>query len=117
MEKPHERRMFAEAVVRFALAIALDALAFVVWEVGTRSPLRLIRDMIHGARIPRSLLRGALRFVAGAALLLAAGIVARPAMPTLRAFTLIETGMLIAALLVEQLVGADLRRALRSRLV
>jgi hypothetical protein len=32
-------------------------------------------------------------------------------MPTMRAFTLIETGMIVAALLVEQLVGPDLRRA------
>jgi hypothetical protein len=34
-------------------------------------------------------------------------------MPTARAFTLIETGMLVAALLVEQLVGPDLRRRIQ----
>ncbi len=38
-----------------------------------------------------------------------------PAMPTMRAFTFIETGMLIAALLVEQLIGNDLRRQLFRR--
>jgi hypothetical protein len=46
-------------------------------------------------------------------LLVLAGVIARPAMPSLRAFTIIETGMLIAALLVEQLIGNDLRRTLR----
>lgn len=100
-------------VVRFALAIVFDALAFVVWDVGTRPPLALVRDLARGVRVPPVLLRGALRFLAGAGLLLLAAAVARPGMPTLRAFTLIETGMLIAALLVENLIGPDLRR--RSR--
>jgi hypothetical protein len=90
-------------VLRFALSIVLDALAFIVWDVGTRPPLRLWGDAF-----------GMLRFIFGAALLFAAADVARPGMPTMRAFTFIETGMLVAALLVEQLVGPDLRRQLRG---
>jgi hypothetical protein len=101
-------------VLRFALSIALDALAFIVWDVGTRPPLRLWGDVVRGARMPRSFAFGTLRFVFGAALLFAAADVARPGMPTMRAFTFIETGMLVAALLVEQLVGPDLRRQLRG---
>ncbi|MDB5041777.1 MAG: hypothetical protein JWN27_2503 [Candidatus Eremiobacteraeota bacterium] len=100
-------------VARFAFAIVFDALAFVVWDVGTRPPLRLAHDVARGARVPRSLLRGVARFFAGAGLLVLAGVIARPAMPSVRAFTIIETGMLIAALLVEQLIGNDLRRAVR----
>jgi hypothetical protein len=86
----------------------------VIWDVGTRPPLRLVQDVAAGVRSPRSIVRGIVRFVVGALLLVLAGVVARPAMPTTRAFTIIETGMLIAALLVEQLVGNDLRRALRA---
>ena len=104
-------------VLRFALAIVFDALAFTIWDVGTRPPLRLIRDVAAGVRIPRVLAQGLLRFLIGVGLLMLAALVARPAMPTMRAFTLIETGMIVAALLVEQLVGPDLRRASVRRTV
>ena len=66
-------------------------------------------------RVPRVLARGVLRFLIGLGLLVLAAVVARPAMPTMRAFTLIETGMIVAALLVEQLVGPDLRGRWRPR--
>jgi len=100
-------------VIRFATAIIFDALAFVVWDVGTRPPLQLVRDIAHGVRIPAVLGRGTLRFLTGLALLFLAALVVRPGVPTLRAFTLVETGMLIAALLVENLIGPDLRRSMR----
>jgi hypothetical protein len=96
-------------VLRFALAIVFDALAFTIWDVGTRPPLRLMRDVARGARVPQMLATGVLRFLVGLGLLVLAAVVARPAMPTMRTFTLIETGMIVAALLVEQLVGPDLR--------
>ena len=104
-------------VLRFALAIVFDALAFTIWDVGTRPPLRLARDVANGVRVPRVLVHGLLRFLIGIGLLFLAAVVARPAMPTMRAFTLIETGMIVAALLVEQLVGPDLRRASVRRTV
>lgn len=107
--------MSAEIFVRFGLAILLDALAFTLWDVGTRAPLRLASDVAAGVRIPRVLALGVLRFIIGAALLLMAADVARPAIPSMHAFTLLETGMLIAALLVETLVGPDVRRRLRGR--
>jgi len=103
------------AVLRFALAIVFDALAFTIWDVGTRSPLRLIHDVRRGVRLPRVLVQGLLRFAVGLALLVLAAVVARPAMPTMRAFSFIETGMIVAALLVEQLVGPDLRGRWRPR--
>ena len=106
--------MIAVAVLRFAVAIVFDALAFTVWDVGTRPPLQLARDIVRGVRIPKVLVRSLIRFALGIALLFLAAEIARPAMPTLRAFMLIETGMLIAALLVENLVGPDLRRRLRT---
>jgi hypothetical protein len=100
-----------EVVTRFALAIVLDALAFVVWDVGTRPPLRLVRDLARGARVPARLGRGLLRFALGAGLLVLAAVVARPAISGARTFTLLETGMLVAALIVEALIGNDLRFA------
>jgi hypothetical protein len=106
--------VIAAVAVRFAVAIVLDALAFVIWDVGTRPPLQLVRDIARGVRRPASLARGVLRFATGCVLLYLAAVVARPGMPTLRAFTLIETGMLIAALLVENLIGPDLRRRRRA---
>jgi hypothetical protein len=102
-------------VLRFALAIMFDALAFTIWDIGTRPPLRLVHDVARGLRMPRVLAQGVMRFLIGGGLLLLAAVVARPAMPTMRAFTLIETGMIVAALLVEQLVGPDLRRRWRPR--
>ena len=102
-------------VLRFALAIVFDALAFTVWDVGTRPPLRLIHDVRRGVRVPRVVVQGVLRFLIGLALLVLAAAVARPAMPTMRAFSFIETGMIVAALLVEQLVGPDLRGRWRPR--
>lgn len=101
--------MSALAVLRFAFAIVFDALAFTIWDVGTRPPRTLVRDVARGARVRGSLWRGIVRFAVGFMLLILAAFVARPAMPTMRAFTVIETGMLIAALLVESLVGTDLR--------
>jgi hypothetical protein len=101
-------------VLRFALAIVLDAFAFILWDVGTRPPLRLARDVARGVRVPRVFAYGLLRLIVGAALLLCAADVAQPGMPTMQAFTFIETGMLIAALLVEQLVGPDLRRLVHA---
>jgi hypothetical protein len=107
--------MSGVAVLRFALAIVFNALAFTIWDIGTRPPLRLVRDVAAGVRVPRVLARGLLRFLIGLGLLMLAAVVARPAMPTMRAFTLIETGMIVAALLVEQLVGPDLRGRWRPR--
>ena len=101
------------AVVRFAFAILFDALAFVVWDVGTRPPQRLAHDVAAAARSRRAFAYGALRFAAGALLLVFAMLIAQPAIPSMRVFTIVETIMLVAALLVEQLVGADLRRVSR----
>ena len=77
--------------------------------------LRLIRDVRRGVRVPRVLVQGVLQFLIGLALLVLAAAIARPAMPTMRAFSFIETGMIVAALLVEQLVGPDLRGRWRPR--
>ena len=67
------------------------------------------------ARVPARLAAGLTRFAIGFGLLLLAGLVSAPAIPTMRAYTVLETGMLLAALLVEQLLGDELRGAVRKR--
>jgi hypothetical protein len=105
-----------EAAARFAIAIILDALAFVVWDVGTRPPLTLLRDLAAGVRVPKVLLVGVVRFIAGLGLLWLAGFIVRPAATSARSFTFLETVTVIAALLVEMLVGNDLRARARKAL-
>lgn len=101
---------FSVVAALLAAAIALDALAFTVWDVGTRPPAQLLRDVVAGARRPRSLAGGATRFAIGFALLILAALVARPVIPSRAVFTIVETGSLLVALLVEALIGPDLRR-------
>ena len=99
------------AALLFACAIVLDAAAFVIWDVGTRPPAVLVRDAGAALHRPPDLARGALRFLAGGALLVLAAFIARPAISSAAAFTVLETGMLIVALVVEALVGTTVRTA------
>jgi hypothetical protein len=102
-------------VLRLAFAIVFDALAFIVWDVGTRPPLTMARDVGRALREPRLLAAGLVRFAIGLCLLVFAALIAAPAMPSMRTYTILETAMLIAALVVEQLIGNDLRGALGKR--
>jgi len=91
----------------------LDAWALIVLDIGTRPPGLLIADVRAGLRERAMFVRSALRFAAGvAALVLAAVIVAALAERALD-FTILECWTLATALLVEQLVGSDIRSAFR----
>ncbi|MFN2460232.1 MAG: hypothetical protein ABR591_06055 [Candidatus Velthaea sp.] len=100
---------FAEAFVRVAAAIMLETIAFAVWDVGTRSPVRLIADVRAGVRQPVSFRRGCFRFLVGIIALSGAAILTAPAVPRSGQWALLLALTLIAALLVEQLIGPDLR--------
>jgi hypothetical protein len=102
--------VFLVLVARFALAIVLDAAAFIVWDLGTRAPLDLLADLRRAVASRHGLVAGTARFVGGAALLLLGAFVAGPALLNRRTFTVLETATLVAALLVEQLIGPDVRR-------
>ena len=102
--------MTAEIALRFAIAILLDALAFIVWDVGTRPPTQLVRDVVAALRRPDALARGVARLVTGFALVALAFLIARPGFATPRSFVFLQTGMLLAALVVENLIGPDMRR-------
>ena len=88
----------------------LASLAFIVWNVGTRSPLSLVHDIRRTGRNPRALFLGAIAFAVGtifivAALVLVLAIVDFEAelWPTL-------VLMFLVALAIELLIGDDVRR-------
>jgi hypothetical protein len=101
--------------VRLALAILLDAAALVIWDVGTRPPLTLVADVRRAVAQRRGLVAGTMRFLIGVALIALGAWVVGPMMPDRRTFTIVQTGILIAALIVEQLLGPDLRGRRRAR--
>lgn len=87
-----------------AAAIVVDAGAFFLWNLGSRSPARLARDLAGGATRPAVALRGLARFAGGAALLAAGGMLLLPLVIQIRTFTVLETWALLTGLLVEQLL-------------
>lgn len=112
-----ERRGFAidlatvaDAAWRVAGAIVLETLAFVVWNVGTRSPLAVLRAMRTAANRPRALATGAVAALVGLIFIAAATVLLLPAIADLEAdFVPTELGTLLVALALELLIGNDLR--------
>ncbi|HTW85291.1 MAG TPA: hypothetical protein VMD91_14570 [Candidatus Sulfotelmatobacter sp.] len=105
--------LFSVLAIRVAFAVVLNAGAFIVWDVGTRPPLTLFADVRRALGTRRGIAAGAIRFVCGLALIWLAALAVGPVMPDRRTFTVAETGILIAALLLEMLVGPALRRTRR----
>jgi hypothetical protein len=99
----------AAAALRIAVAILLDTAAVVIWDIGTRSPVRLIAEVRAGLGRRSSVARGGVRLVAGALALLAAAAISAPVATRAVDFTVIECWALVTALVIEQLVGPDLR--------
>jgi hypothetical protein len=99
----------AFAAVRIALAISLDTAALVIWDIGTRSPVRLVLDIRRGLQRKSSIGRGLLRFAAGTLALMLAAAISAPVVARSIDFTIIECWALVTALVLEQLVGPDLR--------
>ncbi len=97
-----------ETTVRLAAAIVCDFLALAIWNVGTRPPGQLVADIRFGIRTRATLGRGLAAFIWGA-LLLMLGVIAL--VPTVRASVLglVEIYTVVAALVLEQLLGEDLR--------
>lgn len=99
----------ALAAVRIALAIMLDTAALVIWDIGTRSPLRLFADVRAARHDRRAVMRGFVRLAVGVVALIAAATVSAPLASRAADFTIIECWALVTALVVEQLLGPDLR--------
>jgi hypothetical protein len=88
-----------------AAAIVVDAAAFSLWNLASRSPFRLVRDVVAGTTQPLVALRSVARFIAGLVLLIAGAVLLLPLAIQTRTFTILETWMALTGLLVEQLVG------------
>jgi hypothetical protein len=69
-----------------------------------------VRDLAAGARRPAVAVRGLTRFTAGLLMLVAAAVLLVPLAIQIRTFTVLETWTVLTGLLVEQLIGPDLRR-------
>ncbi len=89
-------------------------LAFVIWNLASRSPARLARDVLGSFRRPGVLLRGALSFVIGLLLLIGSASLLLPLPLPHHALLVLITWTILTGLLVEQLVGTDLQARARS---
>lgn len=88
----------------------LASLAFIVWNVGTRSPMMLLDDLRRTGRNPRTIFLGAIAFVVGT-IFIVAGLVLVLAIVDFEAElwpTLVL--MFLVALAIELLIGPDVRR-------
>ncbi len=99
----------AIAALQIAGSIVLDTLALVVWDIGTRSPLRLVGDVRRALARRTGFRRAAIRLMIGAFALGAGTMVSAPLATRPIDFTIIECWAIVTALVVEQLVGPDLR--------
>jgi uncharacterized membrane protein YbhN (UPF0104 family) len=100
-----------EVVLRLAGAIALDTLALTVWNVGTRPPGMMLRDIVRGIRRPRILLFGLFCALVGLVFVAAATILLVPAVgDAVSDFVPLEIFTFLTALGIEYLIGNDLRR-------
>jgi len=102
--------VFRIAPLVFA-AILLHAMAFIIWNVGTRPPAQFLKD------VTKSSWRGLWHFtlglvilIAGAALMLSVALV-----DVQHEFAILELIAVISGLLVETLLGTTIRAHLFSR--
>lgn len=101
----------ADTILRLAGAIVLDTLALTVWNVGTRPPGMMMRDIVRGMRQPRTLLLGLFCALVGLVFVAAATILLLPAVgDAVSDFVPLEIFTFLTALGIEYLIGNDLRR-------
>lgn len=102
--------------LRIAGAIVLETLALVVWNVGTRSPLQVLRDLRAALGIPRAIFAGFVAFAIGVIFVAAGTILLIPAIPNPRVYLVpAEIFTFLVALGIEFLIGNDLRRLAGGR--
>ncbi len=88
----------------------LDTLAFVVWNVGTRSPLEVLAAVREALRLRRSLFAGIVSALVGTIFVTAATVLLLPAIAVPQIdFVPAELFTLLVGLALEHLIGSDLR--------
>ncbi len=107
-----------ELVCRVAGAIIFEALALIVWNFGARSPRILWRDLRNSLASGRRLGLAVLIALLGSIFFLTAVVLLAPALVNPRAqFSPVVIGTLLVALLVDFLIGSDLRALIFTRRV
>ena len=102
--------IFADAALRIAGAIVLETLAFAVWNVGSRSPIDVLRDAYRAIRERRGLFSGIVALAIGGVFVAAATILLQPAIADpVRDFVPVELATFLIALALDQVIGGDLR--------
>jgi hypothetical protein len=100
----------AETILRLAGAIVLETCALAVWNVGTRSPAIVVRDVLAALRSPKALAAGAFSAFVGMLFVAAATVMLLPiADAAATDFVPLSIYTFVTALAVELLVGNDLR--------
>ena len=108
--------LVADSFLRIFGAIVLETLALVVWNVGNRSPIQVVRDARRALGKPPALVAGVLAVAVGLIFVAAAAILLLPAVPNPQIFFApVEIFTLLVALAIEFLIGADLRRIAGGR--
>jgi hypothetical protein len=99
-----------EIFARLAGAIVLETFALAVWNVGTRAPLAVLRDVSRAVNNARALAMGVLSLIVGLVFVAAATVLLLPAIGDVSAdFVPVEIFTFLAALTIEYLIGNDLR--------
>ena len=101
--------VFFDAFMRIAGAIVLETLAFAIWNVGSRSPLDVVRDAYRTVRERRGIFTGIVALAIGLVFVAAGTILLQPALPSERDAMPIELATFLIALALERTIGGDLR--------
>lgn len=81
-----------------------------LWNLASRSPARLARDLTGGISRPARAISAVARGAGGLFLLAAGALLLLPLALASRTYLILETWTMLTGLLVEQLIGPDLRR-------
>jgi hypothetical protein len=95
----------------------LHGLAFLIWDIGTRAPAKLLADFRSACASLRAFARALGQFALGLVVLFAGATLTLSVtvVNVRRDFEVLEAIAIIAGLLVEMLVGPPLRRHLARR--
>ena len=103
-------------VLRLAAGILCAGIALSLWDIGTRSPVQAVRDILDAFAHPKALIGGFVRTLAGLgymALAIAFVVLALGETPGL--FTAFGIATLLTGLVFEALVGPSIRRMVGIR--
>lgn len=92
-------------------------MAFIIWDVGSRAPGQLLRDLRAGFSSRRTLAAGLWRFALGAVVILAGALLMLgvTVVDVRLEFTVLEAIAIVSGLSVEALVGSTIRTHISAR--